>query len=286
MRFCVVNGYPETTREILTRAGACGADELFVRVFKTLMPQARLETLHLADLDVAVPDTRSMDGYDGFLWTGSNLTAYEDDPRVTRQIEFAGRLFETGRPTFGSCWGAQIAVMAAGGTVGRSARGREIGIARKICLTPEGRRHPMYQGKPEVFDAFASHLDEITRLPPGATVLSGNDHSAVQALEIRHANGVFWGTQYHPEFDLYHLARLIASRQEPLMQEGFFADRGAAASTIAQMEALARDPSRKDLRWALGIDEDVLDESMRCNELRNWLEHQVPARAASRPPRR
>ncbi len=37
----------------------------------------------------------------------------------------------------------QIAVAAAGGVCARNPRGREMGIARKIALTPEGRAHPM-----------------------------------------------------------------------------------------------------------------------------------------------
>lgn len=275
VRLCIINGYPRSTREALTQAGACGADELFVRVLAQVAPPLVFETLHLADLDAPVPDRRWIDRFDGFLWTGSNLTAYEDDPRVSRQIEFARDLFEAGRPAFGSCWGAQIAVVAAGGEVRKSARGREIGIARKVRLTPAGRRHPMYEGKPDVFDAFASHLDEVTRLPAGAIVLAGNEHSDVQALEIRHKRGVFWGTQYHPEFDLYQMARLIASRVDALTREGFFTNGAAAHAVIEQIEVLARAPGRKDLRWTLGMDDDVLDDGVRCRELRNWFDQQV-----------
>ena len=133
----------------------------------------------------------------------------------------------------------------------------------------------MYEGKPDVFEAFASHLDEVTRLPAGATVLAGNGHSEVQALEIKHKHGVFWGTQYHPEFDLYHVARLMASRVDTLVREGFFADGAAALASIAQIDSLSRAPGRKDLRWTLGVDDDVLDDDVRCRELQNWLEHEV-----------
>src|SRR6266403_1796200 len=59
-------------------------------------------------------------------------------------------------PSFGSCWAAQMAVVAAGGMVRANPRGREMGIARKIALTPEGRGHPLYAGKGAVFDAFIS----------------------------------------------------------------------------------------------------------------------------------
>src|SRR2546426_3586825 len=145
----------------------CGADELYVRVLRKVAPDARLETLFIADLDTALPDARQVQAYDGFIWTGSNLTIYENDPRVTRQIEFTRLIFEVGRPQFGSCWGVQMAAVAAGGEVRKNPHGREMGFARKLRLTAEGRVHPMYEGKPDVFDGFISHLDEVTRLPNG-----------------------------------------------------------------------------------------------------------------------
>src|SRR5574341_1842995 len=98
IQLCIINGYPKPNREVLTRAGMCGADELYVRVLRKLVPDARLETLFIADLDTPLPDARQVEAYDGFIWTGSNLTIYEDDPRVTRQIEFARLIFAVGRP--------------------------------------------------------------------------------------------------------------------------------------------------------------------------------------------
>ncbi|MDR7555151.1 MAG: type 1 glutamine amidotransferase [Armatimonadota bacterium] len=271
LRLCVINGYPAPNREVLRQAGHCSADEMYVWAFRTLAPEARLDVLYLADLDVPVPDDDWIVGYDAFLWTGSNLTIYEDDPRVQRQIAFCRRIFEVGRPQWGSCWGVQLAAVAAGGEVRKNPRGREMAIARKIHLTPEGRAHPMYQGKPEVFDGFISHLDEVTRIPEGGTLLATNAHTRVQALEVRWGRGVFWATQYHPEYDLTQMTRLLVARGEALIKEGFFADRAALDHRVARMEALARDPSRKDLRWDLAIDDDLLDERIRLTELRNWV---------------
>ncbi|MBI3997833.1 MAG: type 1 glutamine amidotransferase [Armatimonadetes bacterium] len=275
IRLCVINGYPARNREVLARAGHCSADELYIRVFRVLAPDAHLDALFLADLDVPLPDQAWIERYDGFLWTGSNLTIYEDDPRVTRQIDFCRRIFTVGRPQWGSCWGIQLAAAAAGGEVRKNPRGREMMIARKIHLTQEGRGHPMYEGKPDVFDGFISHLDEVTRLPDGATLLATNAHTPVQGLEVRHANGVYWATQYHPEYELSEMARLIVARGENLIKEGFFADSKVVEERVARLEALARDPSRKDLRWDLAIDDDLLDEQIRTCELRNWLENLV-----------
>ncbi len=275
IRLCIINGYPKPNREVLTRAGMCGADELYVRVLKKIVPDARVETLFIADLDAPLPDARQTEGYDGFVWTGSNLTIYEDDPKVTRQIEFSRLVFAIGRPQFGSCWGLQMAAVAAGGEVRKNPRGREMGFARKLRLTAEGRRHPMYEGKPDVFDGFISHLDEVTRLPNGGVLLATNEHTRVQALEVRSGQGVFWATQYHPEYELAEMARLIVARADPLIKEGFFADRAALDAKVQRMEALASDPGRKDLRWDVAIGDDILDDGIRQCELRNWVRKMV-----------
>ncbi len=42
-----------------------------------------------------------------------------------------------------------------------------------------------------------------------------------------------------------------------------------------KLEALHQDPSRKDLAWLLGVDEDVMNEDVRRVEARNWIERLV-----------
>lgn len=277
VRLGIINGYPRENQEVLTRVGMCSAHGLFERTLRDIRPDLRFEfeILWLAELQIPLPGSEWVEEFDGFLWTGSNLTIYENDPRVIRQVEFARRVLEVGRPQWGSCWGIQIAAAAAGGEVSRNPHGREMGFARKIVLTPEGRAHPMYEGKPLVFDGFISHLDEVTRLPDGATWLATNAHTPVQGLEVRSGNGIFWATQYHPEYELREMARLIIARGDALIREGFFVDRATLEVKVERMEALARDLGRKDLRWDLVLGDDILDDSLRHCELRNWLEKVV-----------
>jgi GMP synthase (glutamine-hydrolysing) len=194
---------------------------------------------------------------------------------VRGQIELARAAYAAGVPSFGSCWAAQMAVAAAGGIVRPNPRGREMGIARKITLTPEGRGHPMYAGKTPVFDGFTSHVDEITHLPPGAVVLATGGFTRVQAVSVVHRGGVFWGLQYHPEYDLHELARLTFCRIEKLVKLGFFQDREAALRYVELLETLHQDPSRKDIAWLLGIDADVTNEDVRVLEVRNWIDRLV-----------
>jgi GMP synthase (glutamine-hydrolysing) len=275
LKICIINGYPEKNRQALTDAGVAGADELYIRVLSKWVPDARLDVFMIADLGTGLPGGASIESYDAFIWTGSNLTIYEDDPRVTRQIEFARKVYEVGRPSFGSCWGVQMAAAAAGGEVRKNPRGRELGFGRKIRLTTEGRAHPMYEGKPDVFDGFIMHLDEVSRVPPGGRLLAGNEHTPVQALEVKHKKGTFWATQYHPEYDLYEMARLFLARGDHLIKEGFFSGRADLESKVTRMETLSRHPDRKDLRWDLAIGDDLLVEPLRQCELRNWLEKLV-----------
>ena len=228
-RFLVVDGYAREGREELAAGGATPAGELYQRMLKTCAPaSAEVDILYPADPGASLPKGAALEQYDAIAWTGSSLTVYHDDPEVTSQIEFAKAAFEAKVPSFGSCWAAQIAVVAAGGQCAKNYRGREMGFARKISLTPEGRAHPLYAGKKSVFDAFISHEDEATQLPPGAVLLASNDHSPVQAVAVTHKGGSFWGLQYHPEYDLHELARLCYCRKKKLTGMGFFRDLDAA----------------------------------------------------------
>ena len=275
VRFLVVDGYSREGREGLSAGGATTAGELYARMLKGCLPAAAVEIVCPADPGAELPQGTAIAQYDGIAWTGSSLTVYADDPKVTPQIDFAKAAFKAKIPSFGSCWAAQIAAVAAGGLCAANPKGREMGFARKIRLTPEGRGHPLYSGKKSVFDAFISHDDEVTHLPPGGVLLASNDHSRVQSLAVTHEGGVFWGLQYHPEYDLHEMARLCYCRKQVLVDKGFFSDLDAAQGFVDELEALHQDPGRKDIAWRLGIDEDVMSEDIRRAEVRNWIDFLV-----------
>ncbi len=274
-RFLVVDGYAKEGREDLRAGGATTAGELYERMLKKCAPGAAVDVVYPADAGESLPPGAAIADYDGIAWTGSSLTIFSDDPKVAPQIDFARAAFAAQVPGFGSCWAAQIAVAAAGGLCAANPKGREMGIARKISLTPEGRAHPLYIGKKSVFDAFISHDDEVTHLPPGGVALAGNGHTQVQAVAVTYRGGTFWGLQYHPEYDLHELARLCYCRKQKLTEKGFFRDLEAAQDYVDRLEALHQDPGRKDLAWLLGIDEDVMNEDLRLVEVRNWIEQLV-----------
>jgi GMP synthase (glutamine-hydrolysing) len=177
-------------------------------------------------------------------------------------------------PFFGSCWGLQVAVSAAGGRVRRNPLGREFGFARRIELQDAGRRHGMFRGKPAVFEAITVHRDDIEQLPAGAVVLASND-MGLQAIELRHGAGTFWGVQYHPEYSFAEIAATALRYGAALIEEGLFADRAELEVFVSDLRTLMRDPRDPRLTWKHGLGEGLQQDSCRLVELRNWLDLQV-----------
>lgn len=272
LRFLIIDGYPRRSRDELEEAGMKLAWKLYADMLLQHLPRATYDALLPSDPGVDVPSAKDLHRYAGIIWTGCNLTIYDTASRsVCSQIELAKNAYEVGVPSFGSCWGIQMAAFAAGGQVEANPKGREMGLARKIHQTPQAYNHPMFEGKPRVFEGFVSHDDMVTKVPPGGTLLASNSFAPVQAIAVTHKNGTFWATQYHPEYDLHEMARLIVAREKKLIAAGFFRGHEDLADLVDRMEALAREPARKDLRWQLAIDDDVLCDSIRQCEFVNWL---------------
>lgn len=272
LRFCIVNGYPKASRENFDRQNVGHPHDLFQDFLRREAPNAVTEIVYVADPDFSLPPARSIEDYDGFIWTGSDLTVYHtDDKRVAGQIEFAISLTEAGAASWGSCWGLQMAAQIGGGEVAVNPRGREWGIARKIELNEAGRASPMLFGKPDVFDGFIMHLDEVTRLPQGTESLGGNEHTPIQFAIFENGGSSYWATQYHPEYNLHEMGRLIAARAGALVREGHFPDEGSVGTYASNMMALHADPGSRELREELDIGDDVIDPGIRELELRNWL---------------
>ena len=282
LRLLFVDGNTRAQRE--SHAAGYGAQpaEAYAAEIAAIEPGVVTDICLPADEGANLPDGAGLQSYDGIVLTGSALHIYEIEPAVTRQIELMRAIYASGTPCFGSCWGIQMGAVAAGGTVTRNPRGREVGFARRITVNEAGRNHPLLVGRPAAFDAPAIHLDTVV-LPPGdTTVLASNAYSDVQAAEIRHEGGVFWGVQYHPEFPLRQVASILGRMVPILVEEGFRRDEAAAESWLSELRALDADRSRQDLAWAHGLDAEVLDDTRRVTELRNFLNLRVKPQASAR----
>ncbi len=275
LKFCIVNGYPKRSRDVLDATNVTQAHDLYLMFLRKMLPNSEFDLLFIADPEVAMPTAAEIAAYDGLIWTGSNLTIYHEDEEVTRQIEYCRAVFEVGVPQFGSCWATQMAAMAAGGECRKNPNGREWSIAYDITVTEAGKNHPMYIGKQHQFNGFIMHLDEVCGVPDGATVLATNEHTDVQAIAVKHSNGEFWSTQYHPEFTLYEMAQLVGARKHYIVEEGFFEKESDMEPLVNNMIALSKQPDNAELRQQLNIGDDILDDDIRQKEVHNWVEYLV-----------
>jgi GMP synthase (glutamine-hydrolysing) len=279
-RLLVMEGNTAENRALHAAAGGGVPSRGYANLLQELLPGAVVDICFPADAGVNLPTGEALEGYDGVAITGSGLHVYDVGPAVTRQVELARAVLEAGTPVFGSCWGLQVLTVAAGGSVRKNPRGREIGFGRRMTLTDEGRKHPMYIGKPQVFNAPTVHLDEVETVAPGTTVLATNEVSNVQSAEIKMNGAMAWGVQYHPEYPLREIATIVRRIGTHLIDEGFFLNAAEIAAYADDLDTLDRNPSVKRLAWRHGISRNILDKKLRTGEVANWLEFQVlPTRA-------
>ncbi len=251
--------------------GVRSASDVYIHAIKTHFPDLELDVIHAADRGQALKPGTGYDDYDGLVISGSGLHAYDADFEVTNQIELMNAFAKTGKPILGSCWGLQIAVIASGGSVDLSPKGREVGIARNIILNDAGQAHPLFAGKPVCFDALCIHYDEISTLPANATLLCTNAHSAVQGAIVPLGRSEVWAVQYHPEYDLEQISMMISLFEKDMISEGFFADNADFKSYISTVNRLIHNPKNKALAWRLGVDDNILNDELRNAEIINWI---------------
>ena len=276
-KILVIDGNEVAVRTKHMSVGGTSSGEGYAATLKRLKPDIDTDIVRPADEEPKLPEGVSLRDYQGAVITGSALNVYSRELAVQRQIELVKAVFEAGLPCFGSCWGLQVGVTAAGGTVVRNPRGREFGFGRRIMLTPAGRDHAMFQGKPEVFEAPTVHVDTVESLPPNSTPLAHND-MGLQAAEIKLKSGAtFWGVQYHPEYSVAEIAAMARRYGEVLIRDGLVKDQPELDQLTADLVALHDDPDNARLAWRFGVGPSVTDAGLRLAEIRNWLEKQVLA---------
>jgi len=277
-RILIIDGNVAEIRAKLVAALGYDSGGGYARVLHRIDPSLQIDVVAAAD-GAGLAAGVGLEDYHGVTMTGSALNIYNGGAPVTRQVELAKAVFAAGVPFFGSCWGLQVAVTAAGGEVRANPRGREFGFARRIQLNEAGRDHGLFAGKPPVFEAPTVHRDEIASLPTGAALLAVNDFG-VQAASFTHARGTFWGVQYHPEYDYVDIAAVADRYGETLVAEGMFRDGPALAAFAAELRALQAQPSDAPLLWKHGLGPAMRSEALRLLEIRNWLQAHVLPRAA------
>jgi len=274
-RILVIDGNEKATRDKHVSAGGTSSGEGYAATLQRLKPGIECDIVRPADEVPKFPEGMALENYHGAVITGSALNIYSREASVERQIDLAKAVFAAGVPCFGSCWGLQVGVTAAGGSVVRNPRGREFGFGRRITLTHAGRDHAMFAGKPEVFEACTVHVDTVESLPANATALAHND-MGLQAAELRlKGGGSFWGVQYHPEYSCAEIAAMARRYADVLIRDGLVKDRAELDALSADLTALTENPGDARLAWRFGVGAAITDPLIKLAELRNWLERQV-----------
>jgi GMP synthase (glutamine-hydrolysing) len=275
-RILVIDGNRAATREAQVAAGGLPTGEGYAQVLRHLAPLS-CDIVRPADGEVRLTGGAALADYDGAVMTGSALNIYDGGAHIARQIDLARAVFASAVPFFGSCWGLQVAVTAAGGRVRRNPLGREFGFARRIELSAVGIQHPMFSGKPQVFEAVTVHSDDVEQLPAGALVLASNE-MGVQAVELHSGNGTIWAVQYHPEYSFAEIAATTLRYADALLAQQLFGNRAELDQFVAELRLLMRDPHDRRLAWKHGLGPAMQDERLKLAELRNWLELRVMPR--------
>ncbi len=205
--------------------------------------------------DKILPDIKK---YHGLIWGGSSLNIYNDCIEIRRQIAFMKECFKNINKILAICWGMQVAVTAAGGSVKKSNNGAHIGIANNIEINENGINHPLYKSKNKKFNSPAFNFDEVETLPEGAIHLASNKINKVQSLNFKSGISDVWGLQYHPEITYHKMISLIKFRKDRLINSRkCFKDEKEIEKHINFIE--------KEIK--------ISERESRMLELRNWLNY-------------
>jgi len=144
------------------------------------------------------------------ILAGSPYSVYgEDSPMPPEEV------FSTELPVLGICYGMQLLAFRTGGKV-EGGHPREYGPA---LLNIRGSR--LFEGIESGLQAWMSHGDRVTELPPGYSVAASTDLLPVAAMENPELKR--YGVQFHPEVNhtvfgrdllehfLFDIARLEAN---------------------------------------------------------------------------
>ena len=146
-------------------------------------------------IDLGQPLPADLDDVHGVVSLGGPQSANGGDPWVAEEQALLREAHGAGIPVLGLCLGAQMLAKALGGEVGRMAK-PEIGWVhvKAASIGVEDVLHPGIGWSQTV---FASHGEQVSRMPDGASLVMKGDACQVQAFRV---GATSYGFQYHPEW--------------------------------------------------------------------------------------
>ncbi|MEE8305747.1 MAG: type 1 glutamine amidotransferase, partial [Gammaproteobacteria bacterium] len=153
---------------------------------------------------------------DGWIITGSKFGVYEDHDWISLLEDFLRDAYAAAIPIVGICFGHQILAQALGGKVEKFNGGWSVGVENYTL-----------NGYPDGVKLIAWHQDQITELPPEASVEGSSGFCQYAALAY---GDRAYSIQPHPEFEADFVAELLESRGGVLPEK--IADKALKSLTI------------------------------------------------------
>jgi len=123
----------------------------------------------------------------GIILSGGPSSVYTPNaPRIDK------RIFLSGIPVLGICYGMQLGALLLGGNVS-SASSREYGRTKLNIVD----KTDLFKGLPSETIAWMSHGDQVNKVSSDFKVIGKTANSPYAAA--RHKDLPFWGVQFHPE---------------------------------------------------------------------------------------
>ncbi len=271
MNLLLIDGNEKEASDRYTRMGMDTQFEVYTKILKkNSKNNINITVIHPAIYNQYLPLGISLDDFDAIAWTGSLLNIYDETDSIKKQIDLAKELFKRKNKIFGSCWGLQVLVTAAGGKVRKNPKGLEAILAKNIILSEQGISHPMYKNKNKSFNAFCWHYDEAETLPNNTKILASNNKSDFQSVSFKINNCSVWAVQYHPEFNPLWMSGLMSQRKEILLENKIY----DSLDELEKERKLFQDFNK--IHNKISNDYiDVIDEKKHSLEISNWLELKI-----------
>ncbi|WP_332065178.1 glutamine amidotransferase [Bartonella sp. CB189] len=180
------------------------------RLEKFLKKSGFILDIYRPILGQKLPDT--LQNYAGVVILGGKMSVNDRDAYIGKEIDWISLLLKENKPFLGICLGAQMLARNLGGRVGTRSDGTvEIGWY-PLEATPQGKELMQW---PEMVYHF--HNEGIYDLPKEAVLLATGQTYPVQAF--RYGKNA-WGFQFHAEFTLAMMRRLIVHSAQELTEKG------------------------------------------------------------------
>ena len=152
--------------------------------------------------------TNLLDSFDALYVGGASEASVlepEKYPFINNCIELLGYAAEISKPTFASCFGFQLAVLAFGGVILNKDKDYEMGTV-KISLTNKAKSDLVYQGIEDRFPAVSVHRQYASTIPEPLEALAFTEQCI---HSFKYKNKPLWAFQFHPEVDRNTLVKRL-----------------------------------------------------------------------------